>query len=160
VNEDLRDAVEITIERDDRQPVLSGGRRDPEVVRRDRSAVARSPLRKPDRSSPSTTGQSSAIDAGSGWPHTLHMKRTNLVLDPQLLEEAVRLSGERTYSGTVGRALKDFVLRARAGKILELQGQGLWEGDLGAMRGDAVSETRRASGAKGRGTPRGGRATR
>ena len=90
----------------------------------------------------------------------MHMKRTNLVLDPQLLEEAVRLSGERTYSGTVGRALLDFVRRARAGKILELQGQGLWDGDLGAMRGDSVSEARRASGAKGRGTPRGRRAAR
>jgi Arc/MetJ family transcription regulator len=88
------------------------------------------------------------------------MKRTNLVLDPQLLEEAVRLSGERTYSGTVGRALKDFVLRARAGKILELQGQGLWEGDLGAMRGDSVREARRAYGPKGGGTPRRRRAAR
>lgn len=88
------------------------------------------------------------------------MKRTNLVLDPQLLEEAVRLSGERTYSGTVGRALKDFVLRARAGKILELQGQGLWEGDLGSMRGDAVSGARRAYGSKGRGTRRGRRVAR
>ena len=90
----------------------------------------------------------------------MHMKRTNLVLDPQLLEEAVRLSGERTYSRTVGRALEDFVRRARAGKILELQGQGLWDGDLGAMRGDSVSEARRAYGAKGRGTPRGRRAAR
>ena len=90
----------------------------------------------------------------------MHMKRTNLMLDPQLLEEAVRLSGERTYSGTVGRALLDFVRRARAGKILELQGQGLWDGDLGAMRGDSVSEARRAYGSKGRGTPRGRRAAR
>jgi Arc/MetJ family transcription regulator len=88
------------------------------------------------------------------------MKRTNLVLDPQLLEEAVRLSGERTYSGTVGRALLDFVLRARAGKILDLQGQGLWDGDLGAMRGDSVSEARRAYGSKPRKTPRGRRVAR
>jgi len=29
------------------------------------------------------------------------MKRTNLVLDEHLLEEAVKLSGERTYSGAV-----------------------------------------------------------
>ena len=32
------------------------------------------------------------------------MKRTNLVLDEGLLEEATRLSGERTYSRTVERA--------------------------------------------------------
>ena len=58
------------------------------------------------------------------------MKRTNLVLDERLLEEAVRLSGERTYSRAVQRALQDFVLRIKARKILELAGSGLWEGDL------------------------------
>ena len=70
------------------------------------------------------------------------MKRTNLVLDEALLEEAVRLSGERTYSRTVERALGEFVRRARAGRILELAGSGAWEGDLGAMRGDAVVRDR------------------
>jgi len=64
------------------------------------------------------------------------MKRTNLVLDENLLEEAVRLSGERTYSRTVERALEDFVRRVRAGRILELAGSGLWEGDLAEVRQD------------------------
>lgn len=64
------------------------------------------------------------------------MKRTNLVLDERLLEEAVRVSGERTYSRAVGRALDDFVRRARARKILALAGSGLWQGDLAAMRDD------------------------
>jgi Arc/MetJ family transcription regulator len=64
------------------------------------------------------------------------MKRTNLVLDEHLLEEAVKLSGERTYSAAVGRALADFVRRVRANRILELAGSGLWEGDLAAMRDD------------------------
>lgn len=90
----------------------------------------------------------------------MHMKRTNLVLNPQVLEEALRLSGERTYSRTVDRALEDFVRRAKAGKILELQGQGLWDGDLGAMRGDSVSEARGGHGSKRRRTPRGRRAAR
>jgi Arc/MetJ family transcription regulator len=67
----------------------------------------------------------------------MRMKRTNLVLDERLLEEATRLAGERTYSRTVDRALADFVRRARAGKLLELAGSGLWEGDLAAMRRDA-----------------------
>jgi Arc/MetJ family transcription regulator len=65
------------------------------------------------------------------------MKRTNLVLDEKLLEEATRLSAQRTYSKTVGLALSEFVRRARAGKILELAGSGLWEGDLSVMRRDA-----------------------
>jgi len=64
------------------------------------------------------------------------MKRANLVLREGLLEEAVRVSGEKTYSRAVERALEDFVRRARARKILELRGSGLWEGDLGAMRED------------------------
>lgn len=65
------------------------------------------------------------------------MKRTNLVLDEQVLQEATRLSGDKTYSATVQRALKEFVRRARARQILELRGSGLWEGDLSEMRGDA-----------------------
>lgn len=64
------------------------------------------------------------------------MKRTNLVLDEQLLEETLRLSGERTYSKAVDRALSEFVRRARSGRILELAGSGLWEGDLTEMRAD------------------------
>jgi Arc/MetJ family transcription regulator len=64
------------------------------------------------------------------------MKRTNLVLNEDLLEEATRLSGERTYSRTVERALEDFVRRARARRILELAGSGLWEGDLATVRED------------------------
>ncbi|MGA2261766.1 MAG: type II toxin-antitoxin system VapB family antitoxin [Acidobacteriota bacterium] len=64
------------------------------------------------------------------------MKRTNLVLDEELLEQAVRLSGERTYSATVNRALEDWVRRIRASRILDLAGSGLWEGNLSDMRRD------------------------
>jgi Arc/MetJ family transcription regulator len=64
------------------------------------------------------------------------MKRTNLVLDEHLLEEAIRLSGQRTYSAAVEQALSDFVRRAKARRILDLEGSGLWRGDLGAMRRD------------------------
>jgi putative antitoxin of VapBC-like toxin-antitoxin system len=60
----------------------------------------------------------------------------NLVLDEHLLEEAVRLSGERTYSRTVERALEEFVRRIKVRRILTLAGSGLWEGDLATMRGD------------------------
>jgi hypothetical protein len=80
------------------------------------------------------------------------MKRTNLVLDAQLLEEALRLSGERTYSRAVARALESFVRRAKAGRILELAGSGLWEGDLGEMRSDS---SLRRPGSRARTRPRG-----
>lgn len=71
------------------------------------------------------------------------MKRTNLVLDERLLEEATRLGGERTYSRTVERALEDFVRRIKARQILTLAGSGLWEGDISEMRGDAPSRRRK-----------------
>jgi Arc/MetJ family transcription regulator len=72
------------------------------------------------------------------------MKRTNLVLDEHLLEEAVRVSGERTYSRTVERALRDLVKRAKARQILDLSGSGLWQGNLSVVREDrSVYRTRR-----------------
>jgi Arc/MetJ family transcription regulator len=72
------------------------------------------------------------------------MKRTNLVLDETLLDEATRLSGERTYARTVERALRDFVRRAKARRILELAGSGLWEGELATVREDrGVYRTKR-----------------
>ena len=76
--------------------------------------------------------------------HIVHMKRTNLVLDEVLLDEATRLSGERTYSRTVERALRDFVQRARARRILDLAGSGAWDGNLSAVRDDrAIYRTKR-----------------
>ena len=82
----------------------------------------------------------------------MRMKRTNLVLDGTLLEEALRLSGERTYSKAVERALTEFVLKVRAKKILDLAGSGLWDGNLSDMRRDwAVGER------KPRRAPRGSR---
>lgn len=66
--------------------------------------------------------------------HFIHMKRTNLVLDDAILQEAHRLGGERTLSRTVDRALSEFVRRAKARTILELTGSGGWHGDLAVMR--------------------------
>jgi hypothetical protein len=72
------------------------------------------------------------------------MKRANLVLREDLLEEATRLSGEKTYSRAVERALEDYVRRAKARQILQLQGKGLWQGDLSVMREDRPVRRRRS----------------
>ena len=72
------------------------------------------------------------------------MKRTNLVVDGDLLEETLRVSGERTYSRAVERAMQDFVRRARARRILELAGSGGWSGDLTVVRGDAAQSGKRS----------------
>jgi Arc/MetJ family transcription regulator len=66
------------------------------------------------------------------------MKRTTLMLDEQLLKEATRAAAGLSLSGTVNLALKDFVRRVRARRILELAGTGGWDGNLPAMRDDAV----------------------
>jgi Arc/MetJ family transcription regulator len=64
------------------------------------------------------------------------MKRTNLVLNEKLLDEATRVLGAKTYSAAVNIALAE-LLRVR--KILSLPaffGRGLWQGDLQEMRED------------------------
>jgi hypothetical protein len=64
------------------------------------------------------------------------MKRVNLMLPEALLNEALRLSGERTYSRVVGRALEDFIRQIKSRRILELAGSGEWEGELAVIRDD------------------------
>ena len=77
--------------------------------------------------------------SGSAWAcYAIHMKRTNVVLDEDLLEEAVRVSGERTYARTIERALEEMVRRARVtGAFQQLIGSGGWSGSLSDMRRDA-----------------------
>ena len=71
------------------------------------------------------------------------MKRTNLVRDELLLKEATRIAGAKTYSSAVNLALKDFVRRAQARRVLELAGSGLWEGEIAEMRADAPRPRKR-----------------
>ena len=49
--------------------------------------------------------------------------RTTLVLDDQLLEEVRLLSGARTKKAAVEAAMRDFVHRGKARKLLSLEGQ-------------------------------------
>ncbi|MBP1623440.1 MAG: hypothetical protein H6Q07_1460 [Acidobacteria bacterium] len=48
------------------------------------------------------------------------------------------MAGAKTYSKAVDMALRDFIRRAKARRILELAGTGLWDGDLAAMRKDRL----------------------
>ena len=49
----------------------------------------------------------------------LHMA-TNLALDPDLLERAFRLSGEKTKRAAVTKALEEFIARREQKRLLEL----------------------------------------
>ena len=64
------------------------------------------------------------------------MRRTNLVLDAQLLDEATRVLGVKTYSAAVNQALKEIIRIKTLETIPSFFGQDLWEGDLGVMRED------------------------
>lgn len=66
------------------------------------------------------------------------MKRTNLILDEKLLEEAVALMGVRTYSEAVNQSLNESIRLRKAQDILSFAGSGIWEGDLSKMREDQV----------------------
>jgi Arc/MetJ family transcription regulator len=52
---------------------------------------------------------------------------TNLSLDPDLLERALKASGERTKKAAVTKALEEFVARRRQRRLVELMGKLEWD---------------------------------
>jgi Arc/MetJ family transcription regulator len=64
------------------------------------------------------------------------MKRTNLVLDEKLLEEATRVLGLKTYSATVNKALEEAIRVQKVRGLSQFMGTNLWQGDLAEMRED------------------------
>jgi Arc/MetJ family transcription regulator len=64
------------------------------------------------------------------------MKRTNLVLDADLLERATRALGAKTYSSAVNQALEQVLRTEKIRGLWAFYGKGLWEGDLSEMRED------------------------
>jgi Arc/MetJ family transcription regulator len=71
------------------------------------------------------------------------MKRTNLVLDARLLDEARRVLGARTYSATVNLALEEITRVRKVQSLTSFFGKGLWRGNLSEMREDRVPRRRR-----------------
>ena len=51
--------------------------------------------------------------------HIVCMKRTNVVLDEKLLEDARRVTGEKTYSATITKALEKVLKQERFRQALE-----------------------------------------
>ena len=52
---------------------------------------------------------------------------TNLAIDPELLERAVAVSGERTKKAVVTKALQEFIARREQKRIVELMGKLEWD---------------------------------
>ncbi len=70
------------------------------------------------------------------------MKRTNLVLDGELLERATRALGAKTYSAAVNQALAEVLRIKRIQSLPQFFGRGLWDGDLAEMREDRPRRSR------------------
>ena len=52
---------------------------------------------------------------------------TNLSIDPQLIDMAQKVSGERTKKAAVTKALQEFIARRRQKRLLDLFGKLEWE---------------------------------
>jgi len=54
---------------------------------------------------------------------------TNLALDPELIDRAVAVSGEKTKKAAVTKALEEFIARREQRRLLELFGKVDWNLD-------------------------------
>jgi hypothetical protein len=54
---------------------------------------------------------------------------TNLALDPDLLERALAVSGEKTKKAAVTKALEEFIARREQQRLLDLFGKLDWDPD-------------------------------
>jgi len=54
---------------------------------------------------------------------------TNLAIDPELLERALAVSGEKTKKAAVTRALKEFISRREQKRLLDLFASLDWDPD-------------------------------
>lgn len=52
---------------------------------------------------------------------------TNLSIDPDLIDTALKVSGERTKKAAVTKALQEFIARRRQKRLLDLMGKLEWE---------------------------------
>lgn len=52
---------------------------------------------------------------------------TNLSIDPDLIERALEVSGERTKKAAVTKALQEFIARRQQKRLLELVGKLEWD---------------------------------
>lgn len=64
------------------------------------------------------------------------MKRTNVVLDERLLEQAKRVLGLKTYSATIKFALQEAIRIHKLPDIPRFFGKVSWDGNLSEMRED------------------------
>ena len=62
------------------------------------------------------------------------MKRTNIVMDEDLVRQGLKATGMKTRRALVHHALEELVRREKQKGLLALQGKVHWTGNLAAMR--------------------------
>ena len=62
------------------------------------------------------------------------MKRTNVVLDDDLVENCIKATGIKTRKALIDHALRELLRHENQTKILELKGNIDWEGNLEEWR--------------------------
>ena len=67
------------------------------------------------------------------------MKRTNIVIDEELMEASLRATGLKTRRALVDHALRELLRREGQRRVLELRGNIRWDGDLASMRHDRTT---------------------
>lgn len=72
--------------------------------------------------------------------YTHHPMRTNIEIDDELMDEALRRSGAATKRAAVEEGLRLLIQTRRQAGIRRLRGKVQWQGDLDASRSDRPSD--------------------
>jgi Arc/MetJ family transcription regulator len=62
------------------------------------------------------------------------MGRTNVVVDDELFREGLKLTKCKTKKELINRAIKELIKKEKRKKLLKLEGNVKWQGDLAEMR--------------------------
>jgi Arc/MetJ family transcription regulator len=62
------------------------------------------------------------------------MKRTNVVLDEELVQDCIKATGIKTQKALIDHALRELLRHENQIRILELKGSISWDGNLDEWR--------------------------
>ena len=68
--------------------------------------------------------------------HSMHIMRTNIVIDDKLMSDTLRATGLKTKREAVELGLKTLLRLQQQTELRKLRGKYEWGGDLDAMRRD------------------------
>ena len=66
--------------------------------------------------------------------------RTNVVIDDELMAEALETTGLKTKKGVIEEALRTLVRLRKQERVRSLRGKLQWEGDLNTLREGRIAD--------------------